>query len=401
MARKKWWYAGGAALLLITVALFMEWRSLQRPHARTAPARPEAWSPIVPDAIAGRLLSGTTKSPAPKPASVTSGYELCGLGRAPAQITPDALNEYVFTLTQKTGDLWSSALLDSSDLRARAMGLLLRHAEARFQSPGTTDELAQKLPEQVREELVQLAAGGTDPVVYAAATWICESGTSRASQTGACRRISLSGWARVDPDNAMPWLEVAMEDRSRGDLQAEAADFARAAAAHKSDFYQDSLLRAAFAEMPHDAMPLAEVAVAFKYVGILSAQPLLELSEASRFCSIEALHQSDRHESCDALARLWVSHGSSLLELGMGKALGRRLGWSVERLSQLDQEFESIRSLAREDASEPWSCQSVASNRRLLEGRAQQGELNFMRGMLERSPPPAGASESRATPDTP
>ena len=89
---------------------------------------------------------------------------------------------------------------------------------------------------------------------------------------------------------------------------------------------------------------------------------------------------------CEALARLWVSQGSSLLEFGLGKGLGRRLGWPTERSSQLDQELNAMMSLASENASDPWSCQSVASGNRMLEGRAQQGELNFLRGMLERSP---------------
>lgn len=386
----------------MTVALLIEWRSLQPPpQGETASVRPGTTAPSRPAVPAERLRSGTTRSPAPEAASETGRHELCGFGRAPAQITSGALNEYVFALTQETRDRWNSALLDSSDLRARAMGLLLRHAEARFLSPGKTGEPEEKPPEEMREELVQLAAGGADPVVYAAATWICESGTAQASQTGACRRISVRGWARVDADNAMPWLEVAMEDRNRGDLQAEAVDFARAAAAHKSDFYQDALLRAAFAEVPPDAAPLARVAGGIQYVGILSAQPLLELSEASRFCSVEGLHRLDRRESCEALARLWVSHGSSLLEFGLGKGIGRRLGWPEERLSQLDQESSAMMSLARDDASDPWSCQSVASDRRLLEGRAQQGELNFLRGMLERSQPSPNASEALATPPDP
>ena len=237
MVSKSWWYAGGVALLM--------------------------------------LLSGLTKGAVPGTSSEAGKYELCGVGKAPAQTTPDTLNEYVFALTQKTTDRWRAALLDSSDLRARAMGLLLGH------------EPAAKLIGNESEELVQLAAGGNDPVVYAAATWICGSGTSQALQTGACRRISLRGWARVDPGNAIAWLEVAMDDRNRGDLQAEAADFARAAGAHKSDLYQDSLLRAAFAEVPRDATPLARMAGGLQFAGILAVQPLLELSEASRFCSTE------------------------------------------------------------------------------------------------------------------
>jgi hypothetical protein len=393
MAGKKWWFAGSAALLILTVTLVMEWPGRQQPHQRAAPALPEAAAPARPAAVARVLPSRTTNSTAPQTPSETGKYELCGVGKAPAQITADDLNEYVLALTQKTGDPWRAALLDSSDLRARAMGLLSRHTESKFHRTEQADEPAAKPTEDEREELVQLAAGGSDPVVYAAAAWICESGTPQSVQAGACRRISLRGWTRIDPDNAIAWLDVAMEDRSRGDLQAEAADFARAARAHRSDLYQDSLLRAALAEVPRDATPLARVAQGTEFVGILSVQPLLELTEASRFCSTEGLHHPERHEPCEALARLWVNQGSSLLELGLGKAIGRRLGWTPERLSELDQELNAMMSLARGDASDPWSCQNVARDRQFLEGRAQRGELNFLRGMLERaqSPPAADA----------
>jgi hypothetical protein len=400
MAGKKGWFAGSAALLILTVTLVMQWPSRQRPHQHAAPALPGAAAPARPAAVARVLPSGTTNSTAPPTPSETGKYELCGIGKAPAQITADDLNEYVFALTQKTGDSWRAALLDSSDLRARAMGLLLRHTESKFHRPEQTDEPAAKPADDEREELVQLAAGGSDPAVYAAAAWICESGTPQSVQAGACGRISLRGWARIDPDNAIAWLEVAMEDRNRGDLQAEAADFARAAGAHRSDLYQDSLLRAAFAEVPRDATPLATVAQGIQLAGIVSVQPLLELSEASRFCSTEGLHHQERHEPCEALATLWVNQGSTFLEFGLGKAIGRRLGWTPERLRQLDQEYNAMMSLAREDASDPWSCQHVARDRQFLEGRAQQGELNFLRGMLERAPA-AGALGAPGPPEFP
>jgi hypothetical protein len=392
MARKKWWYASRAVLLLLTVALVAQRQHRQQPQEKAFHSSPAAPSPAGPAATARTSPSGTTKTAAAKTSAETGAYELCGVGIAPAQITPDTLGEYVSAVTKTTGDRWRGALLDSSDLRARALGLLFRYTEAKFHRPEKHEEATAKLTEDVREELVQLAAGGSDPAVYAAATWICASGTGQVVQTGACRRISLRGLASIDPDNAMPWLEVAVEDRTRGDLQSEGADFARAAAAHKSDFYQDSFLQAASAEMPPDATPLARVELDVQTVGLLAVEPLLEFSEASRFCSTEGLHGQQRQEPCEALARLWVTQGRSLLEFGMGKTLGRRLGWTQERLGKMDRELDAMMSLARENVSDPWSCQSIASDNRMLEGRAQQGEIDFLRGMLERSPPPAAGA---------
>ncbi len=65
---------------------------------------------------------------------------------------------------------------------------------------------------------------------------------------GACRQLSLQRWARMDPDNAVPWLSLAGKARGRHDSAAEADAFSHAATAHKSDSYSDSVF--AFAEPP-------------------------------------------------------------------------------------------------------------------------------------------------------
>lgn len=147
MARKKGWFASGAALLLLTTALVTHWQSRQRPHKETAPVLSRMAAVTRPAAAPAQLLSGT----------ITGKYELCGIGTAPARITADGLNEYVRALTQETSDRWRAALLDSSDLRARAMGLLLRHTEAKFHRPEPGNESSAKPTEDEREELVQLA----------------------------------------------------------------------------------------------------------------------------------------------------------------------------------------------------------------------------------------------------
>src|SRR5689334_23047645 len=110
MAGKKWWFAGSAALLIPTVTLIMEWPSRQPPHQQAAPPLPGPAAPARPAAVARVLPSGTTNSTPPKTPSETAKYELCGIGKASAQITADGLNEYVFALTQKTGDSWRAAL---------------------------------------------------------------------------------------------------------------------------------------------------------------------------------------------------------------------------------------------------------------------------------------------------
>jgi len=51
-----------------------------------------------------------------------------------------------------------------------------------------------------------------------------------------------------------------------------------------------------------------------------------------------------------------------------------------------------MRELTRGSVGDLWSCRSIAHDSRLLEGRAQQGEVNFLRGMLERQGTPLETS---------
>src|SRR5690349_5329776 len=142
MARRAWWYAAGAALLLLAVALVTEWQQRQKPYKTPA-------STLTGASTLGRRTAATARIPpsdapnssARETPSTTGTYEVCGFGKAPVQIsTSDALYDYVATLTQKTGDRWQAALLDSSDLRARAMGLLVRQSESRLQRIRRNDE---------------------------------------------------------------------------------------------------------------------------------------------------------------------------------------------------------------------------------------------------------------------
>jgi hypothetical protein len=390
MDRIKSRYIGVLVLLLLAAVLAVMWYDRQRASRATAhvsalAAKQDAHPPDITSSPRSSSVPAAT-SPAATVAA-TGRSEICGYGKAPAQITTsEALNQYVGAMTEKIIERWRTALLDSSDVRARAVGLMSRRVEYNRHKQEQTrdDDPVSKADEAAREELVQLAAGGGDPAVYAAATWFCETGMSNAIATGACARISLREWTRVDPDNAVAWLAVAREEHDHGDFQAEAADFARAASAHRSDFYDDIFLQAALAEIPPDATPLQRAALGIEALGSLAVIPRIELAEAGHFCSPEQLQREERRQSCDAVAELWVSHGKTLLEFGTGRLLGGRVGWSPERRSRLNEEFKAMMGVMRWGDDNAWSCQNVARANELLAGRVQ-GEVAYLRDKVERS----------------
>jgi hypothetical protein len=168
--RKGKWGITLLAFVVATVLLVMGWLHWRQPREVAAisppppPRAAERRLDVSPHAVSTTL----TAPPRASTAEPASGTEVCGFGNVPAT-TADAndINQFVIGKTRKAYDRWKAALLDSSDLRARAIGLVLQRAEfLRDDSAAQADES--------RDELVQLAAGGQDAAVYAIAASLGE-----------------------------------------------------------------------------------------------------------------------------------------------------------------------------------------------------------------------------------
>src|SRR5258706_5704810 len=141
--------------------------------------------------------------------------------------------------------------------------------------------------QQPRNSLVQLAVGPPDPAVYAIAVRACNAYLDPAK--GACEQISLREWARIDADNATPWLLLAGAARAKSKPAAEADAFNQAAKARRIDSYYDSLLAFTEADLPTDATPLDRWYLAVGVIGIESATAVPEDGVTSKHWSTEAM----------------------------------------------------------------------------------------------------------------
>ena len=231
------------------------------------------------------------------------------------------------------------------------------------------------------DELVQLAAGAGDPAPYALAFAICRKWSSEAGPAGACQRITVSEWARLDPDNATPWLLTAQAARSKSDLRAEALAFAKAANAHKVDDYSGSVFSFGLTELPQGMVPAEKMALAIELIGLEAALPSPALSETSRYCSDTALRRAETHTECGSVADLLATRGNTLLTLGSGLRLGERVGWSPERVKGLSQERDVLLGLVAGPL--PDSCDTVNRMNAFLDRRAQLGELGALRELRD------------------
>jgi len=316
------------------------------------------------------------------PPDNAGGAEICGFGKVALDTTdPFAVSRYLGAATKKSAERWLSALLNSDGYRARAAGLLL---EGKI----TNGFSMQPIAEQTRDALVQLAVGAADPAVYAMAMNACGVPLGNPA-SGACERISSRSWARMDPDNAMPWLMLAGEAQTKHNPAAEADAFRHAAEAPRSDPYTDSLYAFAQQELPVDVTPLERWYFATEVIGIEGGMRLNQYSVALRHCSLDAMQDPNVRQQCGALAELWVTQGSSLLDLGMGAAIGKRAGWPAQRVSRLNQERDALRQAivpaTPTGNDDMWSCNGVHLGNAYMEQRVGIGEVAAARALLERS----------------
>jgi len=262
--------------------------------------------------------------------------EVCGYGQVPIDKSDaSAIFQHVGILTKGAGTRWLSALQNSGDLRARVAGLLL-------EGKVTGGDSLRPAAEQTRNDVVQLAAGAGDPAVYAMAISMCDA-SAASDPNSACQQISLQQWARMDPDNAVPWLLLAGAARVRHDSAAETDAFSHAAKAHKVDSYSDSVFAFAEPELPQDVTPLERSYLATEVIGVESAIRPPEYGVTSQHCSSDAMQDSNVRQQCDSLAELLVTKGTNLLDLGIGTAIGARAGWPTKRVNELVQEKHGLR----------------------------------------------------------
>jgi hypothetical protein len=88
------------------------------------------------------------------------------------------------------------------------------------------------------------------------------------------------------------------------------------------------------------------------------------------------------------LAELFVAHAGNLLDLGIGSALGERLGWPADRVQDLKLLRDAILEVENEAVPQApqtqWSCDGVSRLNAWMRERRQLGELGVgRRGVAE------------------
>jgi hypothetical protein len=355
--------------------------------------------------VDGAKLGAWAASSAAHPAMTASAplapdeTEICGLGRVKADESgqPKDMTPIRMAAQRARGRLLST-LANSPDEVARATGLLLMSAGspqladeacdtadcARRTVPGNNAGSGLRADLVARDALASMALTTRSPKVYALAMNACRDHRKE----GVCLQLSPEQWARLDPDNAVPWLYVAADAGDRREAPTAAEAFFRVSRAARSDAHAGALTGLVLSKLPTEWPLLDRVALAGEVLS-LEAAAVMPFVPASQYCSVAEVRDVNRQQVCSAMAEVLVNKGSSLMDVALGTSIGQRVGWPAERLAALQDEREALLQLNEQAApKQPWSCLGLVRTLSQLTEMGQHGELGAMRRALKQSPEP-------------
>ncbi len=301
-------------------------------------------------------------------ASADAGDErqLCsqGLERAgeAGKISKEKAEALLNSATEATRLLTLTAMAASADARAQA-------AAHFYQS----EDVAHG------DALIGMAQASTDPQIYAWAYQLCRRADSKRS--GSCQLVSTEQWARVDAANAMPWLALAAEAERRGDAAGLDDAMFHVAAAARMDTGWGRLPAMVGAYVPADADLLGGLALTMQALGVDAAMPV-DYMAALNFCKIERVADSNRRQVCERVADLFVDRSGTMMDRAIGINIGKRVGWTAERLQPLQEETNALYGVALFGAMQsegPWDCDNLRLQQNNFRDRLTVGELTSLR----------------------
>jgi hypothetical protein len=237
--------------------------------------------------------------------------------------------------------------------------------------------------------LLRLATTTSDANAYALALYSCRSEAA----IGDCALVSHSQWARIEPDNAVPWLYLAAEAAQRRDRGSLEAALNRASKARYSDPHWDEISRVLSSDALGAQSPPVQIQIAVALIGIQAALPLPNLSVGREYCGTVA-QDPNRVQTCGDLAAVLIEHGRTEFEVLAGGWIAERVGGTDPRLSALRDEADAVRwqweqmlkSLQDHMQDNDWpSCDSLQRLRRKTAAELQFGRAGSLRQELAAS----------------
>jgi hypothetical protein len=229
------------------------------------------------------------------------------------------------------------------------------------------------------QQAAPMAVQLRDPAAYALVQQLCEM--SGPAPPAACGPALLQSWADQDADNALPWLLLAAQQRRLGDGQA--ADEAVYRASQARRWSEPGARLHGLLASPEFAADQgwAGLQLQLRWGVVMSGLDLTGAGLLREVCSEAALRDANRWQRCDALTRLMVEQGSSLMSRVIGRRHAERLGWPAQRLAALDEHALALQRMQmRLDTAEadPFSCAALTRRQQRARAMASGGEVAWL-----------------------
>ena len=370
--------------------------------ASAAPAVHESgtMSPGPSAALAAPEFVWPTAEPAAAPAA-TSQPDVCASGTGIAEPDEEAFARSHAASGRRARERLLGTLEASADDRLRILGLVMQReadvaaatlpAAILGQSCGRDAACARRAAESLAEAsrvaaapkteaIARLASASRDPTAYALAVDACAS--NMAAVAPSCRLVSAEQWARLDADNAVPWLHIASAAASRRDTAAVADAYHRAAHARSNRLHGGAFHDLLGASLPADlGMSERVQALALAATAIASSWTLPDYAPALEFCSPRAVLDSNRAQACDGLATQLTDKAGTLVDLAVGIRLAEQLGWPEDRVEDLRRQHDAFSRVQVEAwaETEPRNCTALAASAEQGARLARLGEIGALR----------------------
>jgi hypothetical protein len=235
------------------------------------------------------------------------------------------------------------------------------------------------------EAVIRQAAASSDPRVFALGHEVCQHVWASGP---ACAALTAERWTQVDPGNGMPWIELLGQAQARGDVAATRDAMAHLAAATSFDTRLWEPAGAIARRLPQDGRDLAAGGdLVTNAIGYSAALPMPAFKPLFDVCRNQAGGDEELARECRAISDTLYAHSDTLIPfLLSGRLLEVTTGDTSRR--------ELIRT-ERAVAAAHWSpstglapCRDLREQMRLVDRKAQVGEIEAMREQSRKFVPP-------------
>ncbi len=183
--------------------------------------------------------------------------------------------------------------------------------------------------------LIELAVVNKDLNAHATAAYACIHIGNHL-----CPNTNMRTWAELEPDNAVPWLILAVQAREKGDTVALNDAMKRAAQAKTFNKRLPKLTQILETETVKTLPPMVQIGVGNFAAGHSAALSMLTMAIPLRYCIVDKKIPAELRETCNRIAENFELNSDDSVGPIIAAKLGEALGWEVERVTALQDEYE-------------------------------------------------------------